>query len=434
MAQSSSKTPQRRYHVHPPLLMYVGVSLLVAVGAFHSQNNLLFWLFGFSLGLMLVSGFISGSMLMGVRLERASIGDAREGEVLEIRYRVRNVGRLLPLMALTIREVSDEDHRGAGPSLWRRLFALRRAINGVGTADGPAAPENGTHHEPSAPGVSERRAKLDAPPLGFLTHVARRGETEIIGRARCVSAGRLRLRHIEVVTSFPFGIMRKSLRFDEPAAALVRLAPAQVEIDLASTGRGAPIAAEETWQQAGNGDEFFALREYVEGDSPRIIAWRRSAAQSKLLVRQTGGAAPGRVWLVMHAPATATPVECLAMTGVTAELVARAGRAGLSIGLIAPQAAIERGARTARVHLIALMDTLALLAMEPAKLRRAAPGAFGPARPLPGDRVIVVHAGAIDHTVGPRGAEHLAARFDDQAVAIADGAAPRSVAMRAVPA
>lgn len=414
MAQPITRTPRRRYHVHSPLLMYVGVSLLVAIGAFHSQNNLLFWLFGFSLGLMLVSGFLSGSMLMGVRLERISVSDSREGDVIEIRYRVRNVGKLVPLMALTIREASDEDD-GKPASAWARLRTRIVALNGAAAGGGTASP--GAQSTTSAPGVLERRATLVAPPMGFLAHLSRKGEIEVFARARCVSAGRVRLGAIEVVTSFPFGIMKKSLRFDQPGAALVRLAPAMVDVDLSTRGRGSSMSTDETLQQAGSGDEFFALREYVEGDSPRIIAWRRSAAQSKLLVRQTGGAAPGRLWLVMHASTDASPRDCLAMTSVSAEIVSRAGRAGLSVGLIAPQAGIERAARAARVHIISLMDTLALLELDAPRLKRVSPAAYGPARPLAGDRVIVVHAGKVDASIGPRGAEHRGATFDAQGVA-----------------
>lgn len=421
-----TQTPRRRYHVHSPLLMYVGVSLLVAIGAFHSQNNLLFWLFGFSLGLMLVSGFLSGSMLMGVRLERVSVSDSREGDAIEIRYRVRNVGRLVPLMALTVREVDDEGEKKS-ESTWSRLRTKVVALNGV--VNGNGASEHAADEATVAPGVSERRATLDAPPMGFLSHLSRRGEMELVARSRCVSAGRVRLGAIEVVTSFPFGIMKKSLRFHQPGAALVRLAPAKIDVDLSTRGRGSLMSTDETLQQAGSGDEFFALREYVEGDSQRIIAWRRSAAQSKLLVRQTGGAAPGRLWVVMHAAGDATLSDCLAMASVSAEIVSRAGREGLSVGLIAPQAGIERAARAARVHVISIMDTLALLELDPPRLKRVAPAAYGPARPLAGDRVIVVHAGKVDASIGPRGAEHLGATVDDEGVARA-GASVRSESKR----
>lgn len=394
-------TPKRRYHVHTPLILYIGVSLLVAVGAFHSQNNLLFWLFGFSLGLMLVSGFISGSMLMGVRLERVSTPDARVGEPLTLRYRILNRSFIFPLMALSIREVPAN-----GEHVKHRTWLGRLLHTRIG---GPPAP---------APKVTERRAVLSRPPMGFLSFIKRRGEGDISATALCLEPGRAAFTGIEVSTSFPFGIMLKSLYYEIPAACVVTPARAELELDLRALGRGTPIPSQESWQQPGAGDEFFALRDYNEGDSPRAVAWKRSAAQGRLLVMQTGGAAPGRLWVVLRVADGATSAEFDASVSVCCELISRGLALDLSTGLLAPQAGIDRPCRSTRAHALSLVETLSLLPRESlADASAASPQAFAPMRLHPGDKLLIVHAGTPDLRVGTRGATHVQAQRDDAGLA-----------------
>ncbi|MBO6514819.1 MAG: hypothetical protein JJ974_12725, partial [Phycisphaerales bacterium] len=48
----------------PAGFLFVFVTLFIALGAINGQNNLLFWLFGFSIAALVVSGIITGSALM----------------------------------------------------------------------------------------------------------------------------------------------------------------------------------------------------------------------------------------------------------------------------------------------------------------------------------------------------------------------------------
>ena len=50
---------RRRYRLRFPAYIYMLVTVFIAVGAFNSQNNLLFWAFGLSLAAMVVSGILS---------------------------------------------------------------------------------------------------------------------------------------------------------------------------------------------------------------------------------------------------------------------------------------------------------------------------------------------------------------------------------------
>ena len=56
---------KRRYHLHIPGFVYVALVLIIAVAAMNSQNNLLFWIFGVLFSGLLVSGILSGWMMLG---------------------------------------------------------------------------------------------------------------------------------------------------------------------------------------------------------------------------------------------------------------------------------------------------------------------------------------------------------------------------------
>lgn len=398
-------SPKRCYHLHAPLLIYIGVSLLVAVGAFHSQNNLLFWLFGLSLGLMLVSGIISGTMMMGVRLVRLGIDDSVVGQPVRVRYRVSNTSRVMPLFALSLNEVISEGPGAAAGTKAVRLgmMLLSGESNGHTASNG----KNGKNGSNGKPTLRERLARVFMPPMGFVTFVPPRGEVEIEGFAVPTDFGRLKVSAVTVSTSFPFGIIRKSLRFEGTSGCIIRPAPVEVPITLDPRGQGTLTHSLESWRQPGAGDEFFGVREYSPGDAPKTIAWKRSASASKLLVTQTAGAAPGRVWIVLHIPQTSTQANIDAMQACAVSVIERATRMSLSVGLLMPQASIERVPKQGKAQAETLMDTLSLLSLEPASVKPQPPTAYLPARPQVGDTVVVLHAGPARDPVGPAGSIQL---------------------------
>ena len=259
--------PRRAYHVHLPLLLYCGVSLLIAIGAFNSNNNLLFWLFALALSMLIVSGVLSGQMLMGLNLERDRAEPVSAGEPLRLRYRVSNRNRFFPAFALSL----AEEPRVANPA-------------GADILSGP-------------------------PPGGFIPHVGA-GKTVIAG-AVCATAQRgvAHLETVRITTEFPFGIVRKSLVFTSPLTVVVRPAEAPVSRTLLDGARAQSVRSEHAGHMhvAGHGDHFLALREYSAGDNPRLIAWRASsrldpqAGGAELLVRQYAAAPSGTVYIVLDA-------------------------------------------------------------------------------------------------------------------------------------
>lgn len=233
----AADSPIRRgYHPHATLLVFAALTLLLAVGAFNSNNNLLFWLFGLALSLIIVSGLVSGSMLMGLRIRRLAPRAAIAGHPLRTQYAVRNRNRFMPAFGIRIVE-RPADPRG---TRW------------------------------PCPAIT-----------AFIAYVGP-GQTRVVeGLARTHTRGRWTLDRFEALTEFPFGIIRKSLLFSQPASITVR--PAAVDPGPLSLPPATPRPVRATHGRASSwhawvGDEQLAgIRDYAPGDQPGLIAWRASA-------------------------------------------------------------------------------------------------------------------------------------------------------------
>ncbi len=328
---------KRRYELRPGGLLYVAITLFIAIGAFNSQNNLLFWLFGMAVGAIIISGIASGAALMGLRGRRISPTMVEAGSRALITYELRHRGRFIPAFALLIRELP-------GASLPEGRVGLLESAR--------------AHIEHLSPGS---RAS---------------GQCWAVAGRR----GSVRLERFEVSTVFPFGLFRKSIVFEQLAE--ISITPARLHLrerllEIVATGldEGGLRAS-----QTGMSDAFFGLRAYVPGDSPRTIAWRRSAAIGELVVRQFAAPMPPRVVLELH-PGLAGASERtkeLAIALVTS-LSMDASANGYSVGIEASWAGYRSplggGVRLARRRLREL-SRIELIArpgdMAPAPMSRAA--------------------------------------------------------------
>jgi uncharacterized protein (DUF58 family) len=371
----------RRYHVHGALVLYCLVALLLSIGAFNSNNNLLFWLFSLSLSMLIVSGFISGAMLMGVRIEREAVPDGAVGSAAVVRYRVTNINRWVPIFGITIVE-----------------------------SPGPApADETGT-----------ARGRLEKLPVAFAAYVPARQSVVVEAPVLITGRGRVRLDDIVVTSEFPFGIVLKSLRFHQPAALLARPRKGESALDSDREHKGSAGLEPAATRVGSGGDHFFALREYHPGDSPRLISWRASArrtggggngAGTDLLVRQTTALQPRRLFVLLDlrgAPGADDYEDAISRAAGTIEAGAdRAIQLGLMVvlpGQTEPRTLAEP--RSGRWHTARMLNDLAMLpAFDDAAAGSA--GAGSPSSPVhaPPAQAIVIraHAREITGAVGGGG-------------------------------
>lgn len=374
---------RRRYHVRAPGVLYLLLVLAVGFVAANRPGNLLVWVFAAMLSGVLLSGILSGWPLMKLRVRRRVPSTAVAGEPLVLRYEVSQGSRAWPAFAVSVRE-------------------LRVAPLGAAPVPAPA----------------------------FVRHVGPRETVVAESVAWPARRGALRFGTFRAETAFPFGLLGKSVRFDDDASCLVlpRARPLRPGVlrELAGEGRTGTASR----PRIGPGSDFLGLREYRPGDSVRSVAWRRSTAGGDLTVIERSVDAPPRVGVVLDlqratealrvegGPARARELEEDAIV-LAASLLQAAASEGMEtslavLGLPGPAAGAHAGRRQLERELCALA-ALDLDAPRDAEIAFADPGARS--------SVIVVHVDRADLAVGGPTAVHLAAgQLRSMTVDAAEGA------------
>jgi uncharacterized protein (DUF58 family) len=388
---------RRRYHFHTPGLVYIFITVLIALGAFNSQNNLLFWAFGFALSILVVSGLISGQMLMGIRADRTAAGRAVVGEPITLSYRITNRSRLVPAFAIGASEIPVDGASTAAPSA--RSATLAKLS---GKAPAPLA-------------------------YTFLIHLGPRETTDIAARFTPVRRGTLPLSDFSLETTFPFGIVRKSLLFRQPRTILIHPRQIAPPPGLLQRRRSVGQSAAPRAARPGSGEEYFTLREYIAGDSPRSIAWRASARSDQLLVRQNSLPVPQRLLVLLRLDRGQSAEANEDAISLAAGIISAAASANYEIGLIVPGAAVDRRPTPGRAQGTRLLDDLALIDLDALEaLPTAATRARVPVAVARGTLAIAVHAGTTDTSFGPAGTVHVSASAQPPPPAAPAKRAPRS--------
>jgi uncharacterized protein (DUF58 family) len=292
-----SEPIQRRYDFGWSTAIFIMTTVFLAIGAINSQNNLLFWAFGLAVGGLVVSGFVSGAGLMGLRLERVAPELARVGEPADVRYRVRSLSRLTPAFGLIIRERAHIQDAGGSIPLTFETGVQHVGAGASATATAPWKPD---------------------------------------------TRGVVRFESVDVTTTAPFGLLRKTLRFRIPASLPVGPRRIALRLPGVRSSERSPSPALPPRATVGQGDEFFGLRPYTPGDSPRFIAWRPSARRGELLIRQMTPPASPRCQIVLVRWPTDTDrhlVERAVALAAAAYEAAVAG--GYSVALDAPWAGVH---------------------------------------------------------------------------------------------
>lgn len=355
-------TIRRRYHLHPPGVVYCIITTLLGLGALNSQNNLLFGAFGLALGGLLISGVVSGAILMGLRVRRLGVEPGPAGGEVVIRYEVENRSRIYPVFAVRLGE-----HRGKGATF-------------------------DDHIEPTET---------------LVMHLAPRSTVRLSAPAAALERGEFTLSDVRITTRFPFGIIRKSIIIPEHTLGLVH--PRRVDARAVHEAIGNSYTGEEPvmnrqWQ--GSGIDLLALREYVPGDSPRRIAWRPTARHGSLLVRDNQPQTPARRWVALDLTdqdgAMASDGACERAIAMAAAMIERITESGAAPGLLVPASGLQiaptpsnrqgvPGATTERAKERELLDELGRL-----DLKRCKPKALNiPAQIGPGATAIVLQATTI---------------------------------------
>ena len=228
--------------------LFLIVSVLIGVASVRNIDSpLMFVMFGVMMGALMVSITLAGRTLAGIRVARSVPARAWQGQTVNLGYHVTNTRKGGSCLSLTVAETDPDGTRAAG---------------------------------------------------GYCMHVRAGGRFRAAGRLTPLHRGRVDLRGVSLTTTFPFGLVRASRRIRQPAAMVVW--PARGRLRQRILHRGAvETSSAPPSQVSGGSDEFFGLREYRPGDSPRWIHWRRSATRRAPVVREMARPLPEALWVIL---------------------------------------------------------------------------------------------------------------------------------------
>jgi uncharacterized protein (DUF58 family) len=378
------RTVKRSYHVHLPGLVFLGLTLLVGVAAANRPNNLLVWIFGALLASVLVSGLISGWMLMGIRAVRLDPRRCAVGEPLLVRWAIENRSRLWPAFNLRI-------------------------------AERPAGPEGG--------GIPWQDAAR--PGEAWVMHAGPRdtvhGEAVLWPTRR----GRLRFDAFRIDSTFPFGLIRKAVTFGQPSEVLIHPKSLPLREGFLERMAGVGFGGTRIAGEPGAGEDYFGMREYRPGDSLRQVAWKRLASRETPVSVERSRTSPPRILVVLNlrlptaeARTTGREPRELEEDAITlaASILSHAERHGFEAGLaILGTGAVTLPVRRGKWHLERMLAALAAIDLDAPRDRLARLG------DATRDRVttVVIHPDRAVTAVAPENAWHLVATRLDTMLATA---------------
>ncbi len=275
--------------------------LLVLAMSWYTQANLLFWVLGVMAGVAGTSWLYAVFTMRGVEVVRTVPEHAEVSEPMVLRYQVTQ----------------------------RR----RPGCFGVTLTELPDTPEEG-----------EQAAALSGPPMGWVLHLPPRHTVEAQAVTRCRSRGVVRFNRLEVQTSYPFGVFKRVLVFEEAQSVTVlpELRRLQRQM-LGALTRIDPIG-QQSVDKPGGMDDFYGLRPYREGDPLHLVDWKHSAKRDTLVARERSQRSSPRVMLHLDlkelakgTPGQASEQEVHALgeraVSLAASVLQEAHLRGLKIGL-----------------------------------------------------------------------------------------------------
>ncbi len=373
-------TVRRSYHRLSSSVLYIALTLLLGAGAINSQNNLLFLAFALAVAALIVSALLSSRMMMGLSASRELPEWGAVGAPLTIDYTLHNSNKLIAAFALRLSEDDSPSSRFTPAATWMKLMP---------------------------------------PPRASVAHISPKDSTRVYATIIPSRRGAATFSAVRLASAFPLGFFTRSISME--ARRTIPILPRIVRLRRDATAELVARAAsgERCAPSRGAGEEFFGLREYSPGDSPRSVAWRASARLDTLVVREHTAPRTGSVIVILsldHTDAEPDAHDRLedAIT-LAASLLADAAARGMDAGLAVPACRILIPPAAGLPHRFLLLSALA--SIDAADLATASHPVVAPAEDIdsalnrcaPGAARILVHPGPLDPALAPANAPRLTA-------------------------
>jgi len=390
----------RRFHIHPPAFVYLGLIFVIALVAMNAQNNLLFWAFGVMVSGLVLSLGVSMMMMRAIDARRLDPQHGAVGEPLVLRYRVRNRMRWLPIFNVHFEELPINDR--PGPRLLRWRSSARSA-----DADNDALQQRARPWQ-----------QIMEPATAWIMHIAGRETTHAEAVFWPTQRGLVRFDRLRCWTTFPFGLLKRSAIVRQPHHTLVYPRLYLLHRDVLTRFSPAGVLGMRMTQRTGAGDEYFGVREYRQGDTMRNIAWKRTARTDELVTIERSNPSPPKMRIVLnllrdtddlrlkddsHQAKRQAEEQAISLA---ASLLYAADHEGYEVGLSVLGYDLPRmPIRRSRWHLGKMLAALASVDLDAPRqqpLRGAAPDAERAG-------LVVIHPDRVDPTLARDDAWHLTA-------------------------
>lgn len=337
--------------------MYLGVTVFIGLAAVNSQTNLLFWTFGMMVGAFFMSVLVASATMRSIEVRRLLPDHGATDEPMLIRYEIVNRKWTMPCFGLVISELDGET-----------------------------------------------TGRLRGRPYGWVMHLGPRATTHATSTAWPTRRGPVSFNRIRVATTFPFGILRKTITVSQPGRVLIYPKIHRLRRELLADVRSRDVAGSRVSAQGGGFEEFYGLREYRPGDAIKLIDWKHSVRTGKLVSRDMTRLTPPKLMVLLDVRdrEDRAAADDESAVDFAASLICEAHQGGFEVGLcligaVAATFAPGHGRwhRTQILHALSEID----LSVDT--------GETG-VRPMSRDvNWLVVHAGDIDRQLGPPNSEHL---------------------------
>lgn len=231
--------------------LYFGTTLLVALAALNTGNNLLFLILSCLVSLILMSGILSAVALAGIDLRVELPEHIFAGQNVRASVELINQKLTLPSFALRVEAVVPKNILAAAALLETPVYF---------------------------PYLPRQQSMKQSVPVTFLKRGLHVQDT------------------FRIVTRFPFGLLQKARRVALKSEALV-YPSVESSSELSEIFPGIEGSIES--YHKGRGQDLHALREYVPTDSASHVHWKASARAGSLMVREFAREDDCRVLLVL---------------------------------------------------------------------------------------------------------------------------------------
>jgi uncharacterized protein (DUF58 family) len=252
----AKRTPLRwigqrvEYRISRAGWLYFSATLLVALAALNTGNNLLFLILSCLVSVILMSGILSSISLAGVELRIGLPEHIFAGQTVRASVELTNGKLTLPSFALRVEAVVPKNSPAAALLETPVFF----------------------------PYIPREQSMKQSVPVTFLKRGLHVQDT------------------FRIVTRFPFGFLQKSRRVALKSEALV-YPGVESASELSEIFPGIEGSIES--YHKGRGQDLHALREYVPTDSASHVHWKASARAGSLMVREFAREDDFRVLLVL---------------------------------------------------------------------------------------------------------------------------------------